>query len=333
MLSSDNHALTARLSPHFHKGQAGRTLVIGGSENYTGAPYYACMSSMLLGADMGHICCDKDAGPIIKSYSPDLIVFPLLRQSSDTSNQQEKVDSIMKQVEPLFERMSSVIIGPGLGRDPLMQATAAAIVKHLKERKMPLVIDADGLWLIKNQPELVRGYLQCVLTPNVVEFGRLVDATGLKDAIGKEDKERRCLLLSKTLGVTIVQKGPKDYISNGTDTLIVDMPGGLKRCGGQGDVLSGTLGTFLSWQAAYRAGLWHENDGAERLSDERCMLLAAYGACATTRFCSRHAFKTKGRGMMATDLVESVGDAYKTLFESPDSQLQHALGESRDAKM
>ncbi|ORY81976.1 Ribokinase-like protein [Protomyces lactucae-debilis] len=319
------------LSPSFHKGQAGRTLVIGGSENYTGAPYYACMSSMLLGADMGHILCDNEAGSVIKSYSPDLIVFPILRQSNDQSSEQSDVDAMMDKVTPLFDRMSSVSLGPGLGRDALMQKTAAAIVQTLKERKMPLVIDADGLWLIKNEPNLVQGYLECVLTPNVVEFGRLAEAAGLKEAMKKESKEKQCLLLSKTLGVTIVQKGPKDYISNGKETLVVDMPGGLKRCGGQGDVLSGTMGTFLSWQAAYRAGLWEE-DTEDHMDAERCMLLAAFGACATTRFCSRHAFDTKGRGMMATDLVASVGDAYKALFDSPEEQVQRILGD-RDAKI
>lgn len=36
----------------FHKGQLGRVAVIGGSEDYTGAPYFSAMASARLGADM-----------------------------------------------------------------------------------------------------------------------------------------------------------------------------------------------------------------------------------------------------------------------------------------
>jgi ATP-dependent NAD(P)H-hydrate dehydratase len=36
----------------------------------------------------------------------------------------------------------------------------------------------------------------------------------------------------------------------------VDVPGGYKRCGGQGDVLSGTVGTFLAWGKCYEDGMF-----------------------------------------------------------------------------
>lgn len=36
-------------------GQLGRVAVIGGSEDYTGAPYFSAMASAKLGCDMVHI--------------------------------------------------------------------------------------------------------------------------------------------------------------------------------------------------------------------------------------------------------------------------------------
>ena len=33
------------------------------------------------GADLSHVFCTKDAAPVIKSYSPELIVHPLLEES------------------------------------------------------------------------------------------------------------------------------------------------------------------------------------------------------------------------------------------------------------
>lgn len=49
---SELRAIIPPLLPEFHKGQGGRVGVIGGSRNYTGAPFFASMASMRLGADM-----------------------------------------------------------------------------------------------------------------------------------------------------------------------------------------------------------------------------------------------------------------------------------------
>lgn len=265
---------------------------------------------MLLGADMGHICCEPGASSVIKTYSPDLIVYPQMRQKIHATEEETK-EAIAEGIYPLFERMHVVVIGPGLGREELMQDTAALLIKKIREMGIPLVIDADGLWLVKNHPDLVTGYDNVVLTPNVMEFGRLCDVMGVEKDSGKP--EEKCKELAKKMNVTIVQKGKTDYISNGEEVLTVTAEGGLKRCGGQGDVLSGTLGTMLAWRSCYHDNLWkHDN----AISKKQSIMLAAYGACTVTRFCSRTAFKDKGRGMMATDLVNSVGRAYHEIFES-----------------
>lgn len=302
------------LSEKMHKGQAGRTVVVGGSENYTGAPYYSCMSSMLFGCDMGHIVCEPGASQVIKTYSPDLIVYPQMRQKAHAA-EGETAQSVAEGIFPLLDRMHAVVIGPGLGREEMMQETAALLIREIRRRNMPLVVDADGLWLVKNQLDLIKGYDNTILTPNVIEFGRLCEAAG----VSKEGKpEDKCRELAEKLNVTIVQKGSKDYISNGVKTYVVDVEGGLKRCGGQGDVLSGTLGTFMAWKALYHDNVW-QHDG--EIDQKEAMLLAAYGACCTTRYCSRLAFQEKGRGMMATDLVASVGRAYHDLFELEEAKL------------
>lgn len=41
---------------------------------------------------------------------------------------------------------------------------------------MYIVIDADGLFLVGTDPSVIKGYKRAVLTPNVVEFGRLCDS-------------------------------------------------------------------------------------------------------------------------------------------------------------
>lgn len=157
------------LLPELHKGQAGRVCVLGGCREYTGAPYYASMSSMRLGCDMSFTVCAPEAAPAIKSYSPDLIVHPLL-------DQRKSQEDVRAELRTLFQRLHSVIIGPGLGRDDYMQSFARVAIEVARESNLYMVIDADGLWLVQNTPEVIQGYRRAVLTPNVVEFQRLCRA-------------------------------------------------------------------------------------------------------------------------------------------------------------
>ena len=66
-----------------------------------------------------------------------------------------------------------------------------------------------------------------------------------------------CARLARAFGgVTVVQKGKRDYISNGERTMVSDIEGGYKRSGGQGDTLTGSLATFLAWRKAYLDRIW-----------------------------------------------------------------------------
>lgn len=83
-------ALIPRFSEASHKGGHGKVLVIGGSFEYTGAPYYAGISALKTGADLAYIACTEEAAIPIKSYSPELIVHPVLRTSRRVDELLEK---------------------------------------------------------------------------------------------------------------------------------------------------------------------------------------------------------------------------------------------------
>jgi ATP-dependent NAD(P)H-hydrate dehydratase len=67
-----------KLGKELHKGQSGKVCVVGGSKEYSGAPYFAAISSLRAGADLAYVLTTIEASPIIKSYTPELIVLPLL---------------------------------------------------------------------------------------------------------------------------------------------------------------------------------------------------------------------------------------------------------------
>lgn len=168
----------------------------------------------------------------------------------------------------LFSRLHVLIIGPGLGREQYMQTHASTALSIARSRGMFVVLDADALLLVSKDKDIIKGYRRAVLTPNVVEFKRLSESLGLKAGATAQE-------VSNALGgVTVLQKGEKDVISADTtgeaadpkasqlqgeeksvqETVEVDVQGGLKRCGGQGDILSGTVGAFLAWGKCYEDG-------------------------------------------------------------------------------
>ncbi|XP_073068458.1 ATP-dependent (S)-NAD(P)H-hydrate dehydratase isoform X2 [Manis javanica] len=249
------------LSTKKHKGQDGRIGIVGGCQEYTGAPYFAAISALRVGADLSHVFCTREAAPVIKSYSPELIVHPVL----------DSPDAV-HDVEKWLPRLHALVVGPGLGRDGALLDNVKGILEASKARDIPIVIDADGLWLIAQQPALIQGYQKAILTPNHAEFSRLSDAV-LGDAMdSSSDHPRAELSLSQALGnVTVVHKGERDVISDGKQVLECGRGGSSRRCGGQGDLLSGSLGVLAHW--ALRAGPQKTNGGnspcAESVNDTR----------------------------------------------------------------
>lgn len=221
------------------------------------------------------------------------MVHPLMRQSpphpsihgsGSFSAADTDPEQVSGKIVDMLPRLHVLVVGPGLGRDPLMHETCAKVLAAARERKMPVVLDADALALVIKAPELVHGWREAVLTPNVVEFGRLwkgIKKGDNEDGGSGADSPEQVEALSRALGgVTIVQKGGRDFISNGETTLTVDLRGGYKRSGGQGDTLTGSIATMLAWRKAYLDRLW-DHDG--RLSEEETLGLAAFGGAAITR--------------------------------------------------
>ena len=243
------------------------------------------------------------------------MVHPYMRQQKNIS-EKESIDSVSEEVVGMLSRLHVVVIGPGLGRDQAMQETCARVIKEARKQNIPFVLDADGLYLAQTQPDLVQGYKECILTPNVVEFGRLAKSKGVD--VSEGDPTQLCSKLAKAFGgVTIIQKGAKDYISNGDHTLVSEGEGGLKRSGGQGDTLTGSLGTLLAYRKAYHDKIW---DHDSSLSESETLALAAWGGSAITRECSRLAFAQKGRSLQAGDLTDHVHQAFLNTIGDPSEQ-------------
>ncbi|WCJ23686.1 ATP-dependent (S)-NAD(P)H-hydrate dehydratase [Euphorbia peplus] len=295
--------ITPVLDQSKHKGQAGKIGVIGGCREYTGAPYFAAISALKIGADLSHVFCTKDAAPVIKSYSPELIVHPILEESYSIRDGDEKHISakVVGEVDKWMERFDCLVIGPGLGRDPFLLGCVSEIMKHARQSNVPIVVDGDGLFLVTNSLDLVSGYPLAVLTPNVNEFKRLVQKV-LNCDVNDEDAHQQLFTLAKRIGgVTILQKGKSDLISDGEIVKSVSIYGSPRRCGGQGDILSGSVAVFLAW--ARQQNITSEGN----LSIRNPTVLGCIAGSALLRKAASLAFEKKKRSTLTGDIIDCLG--------------------------
>ncbi|KAI5956897.1 hypothetical protein KGF54_000515 [Candida jiufengensis] len=331
------------LLPNFHKGQAGKICIIGGNEDYTGAPFFSGHSAALVGADLSHIICEKQAAPIIKTYSPDLMVHPYL---IDLENPILKIDEeelnrlknlsieeilennngvlnkvidelILPKIQGLLTKMDIIVVGPGFGRDPLMLKSLVRILEEIKVLNKPVILDADALYLLSIQPKIVAGYKKAIITPNIVEFQRIAKKLEIPIDISKHYSQDVMIdqtqEVSQKLGdIIIFRKGEHDIIGNSKSIVINSYPGSNKRVGGQGDTLTGAIATLTNWSNNYLDKLW---DNKVELDVTDAHLLACFAASSLVRSASGKAFKKYGRSMQTSNIHEFLHDAFLELFD------------------
>ncbi|CAF0874228.1 unnamed protein product [Adineta steineri] len=302
-----------------HKGEAGRIGVVGGSEEYTGAPIFASMSAFRTGADLVHVFCTTHAAIPIKSFSPDLIVHPILDSKSFSDD-----------MNKWLPRLHALVIGPGLGRDKTVLSNVEKLIDILRQqdKPIPVVIDADGLHLITEKPGLINNYVNCILTPNGPEFERLYEKVmGVKSEEQKQEKDKTQLAqkLADALRVNILMKGHLDVIASPDNQQPVQcgIDGSPRRCGGQGDLLAGALAASYYWTV--KNGDQNQQsspDKSSKTTEQQANTskltpaqIAAYAASTLIRTSSQASFNRHGRSMISTDVLKEIGPTFTKLFE------------------
>lgn len=148
--------------------------------------------------------------------------------------------------DPVLEvlaRCRAVVVGPGLGRD---EATQAEVRRLVSRAPVPVVLDADGLFALGDDPApVVAGDRPVVLTPHDGEYARLAGEHPGPDRV---DAARR---LAARAGAVVLLKGPLTAVAApGGRVVLADAGTARLATAGTGDVLSGIIGAFLARGAA-----------------------------------------------------------------------------------
>lgn len=272
-------------SPSSHKGNNGRLLVIGGSKDYSGAPAIAGMAAIGAGADLVYVVAPKNAADAIKATSPDLIVKSLDGDYLALNHLDEILD--------IVENVDAVLIGPGSGINDETSKLFNVLVTKIKK---PIVLDADGLKQV--EVNLIKNREDIILTPHIFEFKSIFKISeNLKLDIDSYDFNKvdenitEFQQITRQIKGTVIVKGQYDLILSGSKFRINKSGNPGMTVGGTGDALSGITTSLLS------QGL--------NSFDSACLAVFINGLAGD------EAFKQKGNGFSATDLVSFIGNVIK----------------------
>lgn len=220
-----------------HKGTYGRAVLVAGSAGMTGAAILAGKASLRSGVGLLQIITPKGLAAGIDLALTEATVWP----ADGEMFLDAKAGPIIYERS---EHAQALAIGPGLGQNPEFLSVLEEVLRNLS---LPIVLDADALNLLANQPGLLgarQGSGTLILTPHPGEMARLCGCT-TEEVQGN----RYELVVSKAIewGVIIVLKGAITLIATPDGRVFINPTGnpGLGT-GGTGDVLTGSI---LAWLA------------------------------------------------------------------------------------
>ncbi|HIX43370.1 MAG TPA: NAD(P)H-hydrate dehydratase [Candidatus Kurthia intestinigallinarum] len=242
-----------------HKGTFGHGAVIGGSQHYVGAPLYSAKAAFHSGIGLISLIVPEGLMPSMMLQAPEV----LLKSAASEDGYMTKEGVALHD----FTKIRAVAFGPGLGRAAQLQEVAAWLLAL--EGPETIIVDADGLYMMKPLLQHVRATGKCViLTPHPGEMAMLCDTT-----IAEIEQHRFSYArdLAQKFGVYVLLKGHRSIVAtpDGAQWLIPIGSSALGK-GGSGDVLTGLILSFVTQrvpaeQALYTAA-YLQAETAEKLA-------------------------------------------------------------------
>lgn len=262
-----------------HKGLNGHSLIIGGSYGKIGAVILSSKAALSAGAGLVTCYIPKCGYTILQTAFPEAMVI--------TDDDEQLISNINFDIKPTV-----IGFGVGVGTD---EKTIYAFETFLKSNKIPLVIDADGINILANKPELIKLLPKdTVLTPHPKELERLLGKW--KNDFDKLEKAKA---FSKNHEVILVLKGAHS-ITVYHDKLYVNTSGnpGLATAG-TGDVLTGIITGLIS--QGYNP-----------------LIATVFGVYLHGKSADIAVADHSYQSLIASHIIEYLGAAYLDLFKQPE---------------
>ena len=256
-----------------HKGEVGKTLVIGGSEGMAGAPFLSALGCLRGGAGLVHVAFPGGLD-VPSSDLPEILKHPV---GTERVWKREYAPSLMELIRSL--RPDALVVGPGIGRNTDVKSLLESILED--QYRPPALLDADALyffhvpeWESGQSPSPEKKNMQenasldpallgesDILTPHPGELARMLPPSFFsvnddhspplspRERVRELQMDRARALSTMTAACksVVLLKGPGTLIGRQeAPTVLSPFAVSSLAVGGSGDVLSGVCGALMA---------------------------------------------------------------------------------------
>ena len=277
-----------KLSPRAHdahKGDFGKVCIIAGSLGMSGAAALAGRSALRAGAGLVRVAVPKSILPVVAAIEPSFTTIAIAEDSSGLIS--------AKAINTILDAAAEndcLAFGPGVGQSSDIHKVVETLIQ---QKNLKLVIDADGLnnlSKIKNWPEETKADL--ILTPHLGEMQRLWSGL-FRDKLPARRIDQATKLAERTETI-VVLKGAGTVVTDGKKVYVNTTGNPGMATAGAGDVLTGVI-TALAGQG---------------LNNFDAAILGVYVHGLAGDIAAK---KTGQISLIATDIIESLGEAFMKL--------------------
>ncbi|WP_150468314.1 NAD(P)H-hydrate dehydratase [Francisella sp. SYW-9] len=213
-----------RKKKNTNKGTYGNLAIVGGNVGMNGALQLAGKSSLYSGCGkVSMISLDKD-------FRADMSMPELMTKS-------------LQNIPKNLNTFSALVVGVGFDTTDDSEKVLELIIDNLTQ---PTIFDADALNRISTNQQIREKFINIenkIITPHPAEAARLLGCT-TKEI--QEDRFAAVRSLAKKYNTIVVLKGAGSLICKDSEIYINTTGNQGMAVAGQGDVLSGIIGAFLS---------------------------------------------------------------------------------------
>ena len=224
-----------------YKNKRGHALMIAGSRDYSGAAVLCGDAAIRSGVGLATLAVPESSrDSVVARVSPEVMVRGIAETESGSAS-----EKAFGEITEFSKNVDVIAIGSGLSSKE--DETKRFIKRIVDERKMPIVIDADGLtalspWKIKGDSDL-----PLILTPHEGEFRKLLGLEKEEFETVINDRVKVVRDFATEHNVILVLKGERNLIGGRNGNVVVNPTGnpGLGKAG-NGDTLTGIITGFVA---------------------------------------------------------------------------------------
>lgn len=289
-----------------NKGTYGKLLVVAGADNMSGAAFFSAKAAYKTGVGLVKVMTPEANRQIIGEKLPEAIL-----ECYDTG------DFDVASFKAQLDWADAIIFGPGLGK---AQHVHDMLKVLLADGDKPTLIDADGLNVLSEHPEWLKGHrCSLVITPHLGEMSRL---TGQPIPVIAANLKETCESFAKAYDLVCVLKDARTWISDGHGTTLINLTGNSgMSTGGSGDVLAGMIGGLICQHAltdttdlrgtsdsqnAYLQGADLPDAPDTSIAPDKMTVLAALGAYLHGQAGDRAKKVCGAYGLLASDIIKCI---------------------------